>query len=118
MAGWNRRRKSRPRKTLRSPRRPRFERLEARFLMATVPIYHSLPGAPAALYLDFDGHFEPVWGTHNNVNTPAYDSDANPTTYSPAELAFIENVWKVVAEDYAPFNIDVTTEQPAVLAAG
>jgi hypothetical protein len=95
-----------------------FETLESRCLMATVPIYHSLPEAPAAVYLDFDGHFEPVWGSYRDVNTPVYDSDGDRTTYSPAELAFIENVWKVVAEDYAPFNIDVTTEEPPVLAVG
>lgn len=96
----------------------RFEVLEPRRLMAPVPIYHSLPGAPAALYLDFDGHFEPDWGIYTNVNTPVYDSDGDRSTYGATELTFIENVWKVVAEDFAPFNIDVTTEEPLVLAAG
>jgi uncharacterized protein YkwD len=86
--------------------------------MAPVPIYHSLPGAPASLYLDFDGHFEPSWAGHSNVITPVYDSDGDDAIYNAAELAFIEDVWKVVAEDFAPFNIDVTTEQPPVLAAG
>jgi hypothetical protein len=96
----------------------RVESLEARCLMATVPVYHSLPGAPASLYLDFDGHFETAWAGHNNITTPVYNSDGDDATYNAAELAFIENVWKIVAEDYAPFNIDVTTEQPPVLAAG
>ncbi|MEX2142716.1 MAG: Calx-beta domain-containing protein [Pirellulales bacterium] len=86
--------------------------------MATVPIYHSLPEAPAALYLDFDGHFERVWGSYSDVDTPVYDSDREPTIYSATELTFIESVWRIVSEDFALFNIDVTTEEPPVLAAG
>ncbi|MEX2140310.1 MAG: Calx-beta domain-containing protein [Pirellulales bacterium] len=117
-ASWALYRRRLPSRTLSRFHSATFEALESRCLMATVPIYHSLPDAPAALYLDFDGHFEPIWGTYRNVDTPVYDSDGNPATYSPTELTFIENVWKVVAEDFAPFNIDVTTEEPPVLAAG
>jgi hypothetical protein len=82
--------------------------------MAAVPIYHSLPGAPATLYLDFDGHYE-AW---NNVNTVAYDADGDVNTFNAAELSFIENVWRIASEDYSAFNIDVTTQEPPVLAPG
>ena len=116
MAGWNRRRRSQQSPATLGRRQSRIEALESRCLMAPVPVFHSLPGAPASLYLDFDGHFEPVWGNHHGVTTPAYDSDGDPALYDPAELAFIEDVWKVVAEDYAPFRVNVTTEQPPVLA--
>ena len=62
MAVWKRRRTTRPSTMSPVHRRPGFETLEARRLMAFVPIYHSLPSATAALYLDFDGHFEPATG--------------------------------------------------------
>ena len=34
------------------------------------------------------------------------------------ELANIQAIWETVAEDYAPFNINVTTVEPSVLAPG
>ena len=45
------------------------------------------------------------------VSTP-FDRDGNPGSLSPAEVAEIEAVWQIVAEDFAPFNVDVTTEDP------
>ena len=102
----------------RSSRSLRLESLEDRRLMTAVPALNSLPGASASLYLDFDGHFEASWGSYSNITTPAYDSDGNPASFSSAEIDFIEDVWRVVAEDYAPFNINVTTVEPAVLASG
>ncbi len=83
-----------------------------------VPALHGNPGAAASLYLDFNGHFEPVWGTYNNVTTPAYDIDGDATTFNDRELSNIRAIWQGVVEDYAPFNINVTTVQPSVLAPG
>jgi hypothetical protein len=94
------------------------EMLEARMLLTGVPAFHSLPGATASIYLDFDGHFEPVWSSYTNVTTPAFTIDGDYTTFSIEELAEIESIWARVAEDYAPFNINVTTVEPAVLAPG
>jgi hypothetical protein len=79
---------------------------------------HSNPGAKATLYLDFNGHFEPVYGAYTNVTNPAYDVDGDATTFSDHELDNIAEIWAAVAEDYAPFNIDVTTVEPAVLSPG
>ena len=42
---------------------------------------------------------------------PAYSKDGDPA-FSAAELDAVQEVWARVAEDYAPFNIDVTTEDP------
>ncbi len=96
-----------------------FEALENRIVLsATAPSLSSLPDASASLYLDFDGHFEATWGTHTNVSTAVFDIDEYPTTFSDDELAFITETWARVAEDYAPFNINVTTVEPAVLASG
>ncbi len=63
-----------------------------------IPELESFPGAPGVLYLDFDG--ENVsggsWGTVN----------AEPAGLTNEE---IEEVFYIVSEDYAPFNINVTT---------
>src|SRR5262249_35457363 len=74
-----------------------------------LPMLDSLPGAPATIYLDFDGNFLSSWTTggttFKNISTPVWDMDGNPNSYSAAEQAVIKEVWARVAEDYAPFNI-------------
>jgi hypothetical protein len=103
------------------------EQLESRNLMAasitaasitppSVPQLSSRPGAAATLYLDFNGNVEKQWGSHANVVTPAYDTDGNKASFSAAELAAIREIWARVAEDYAPFNLNVTTVAPPVIA--
>jgi hypothetical protein len=77
-----------------------------------VPSHHSNPSATARLFLDFDGHFEAKWGDSKNVNTPAFDQDGNSASFSSEELAAIDEIWARVAEDFAPFNLDVTTVDP------
>ncbi len=79
-------------------------------------VLHSRPGAPNVVYLDFDGHT--ITGTAwNSSNDPLvakpYDIDGNPNSFSSEERARIGEIWHRVAEDYAPFDIDVTTEEPA-----
>jgi hypothetical protein len=80
--------------------------------------FHSRPGAPNVLYINFEG--ETVSNTEwNNVvsrtTIPAlpFDTDGNPTTYSDAEQVAIKRIWQRMVEDFAPFNINVTTERPA-----
>ena len=91
----------------------RLEGLEPRRLLSlSVPALQSLPTAPATLYLDFDGHYETIWGGFQSVTTPAYDRDGAPTDFSPAERDYIREIWSRVAEDYSPFNINVTTIDP------
>ena len=117
-------RRSRPHKQARlRHRRLQAERLEDRRLLSlspldSIPVLNSNPGATASLYLDFNGHFEPVWGSYNNVVTPVYDVDGDSTTFSDVELANMQTVWESVSETYAPFNINVTTVEPSVLAPG
>lgn len=79
-------------------------------------LLHSLPGATRLIYLDFNGHT--LSGTSWNASTGGdcyadpYSSDADGTTFTSGELANIQSVWRRVSEDYAPFNVDVTTEEP------
>ena len=41
-----------------------------------------------------------------------YSSDSDPSTFSTAERDVIVRTWAEVAEDYAPFQVDVTTQDP------
>jgi len=80
--------------------------------ISSLPQLHSNPVATAKLFLDFNGHFESSWGGRSNVTTPVFDRDGNLSTFSDGELATIQEIWARVAEDFAPFNIDVTTVDP------
>ncbi|MBM4048247.1 MAG: hypothetical protein FJ279_24350, partial [Planctomycetes bacterium] len=80
---------------------------------------HSLPGASKIIYLDFNGHTTPgntAWGkTYNGgqpIITAPFDMDGNPDAFSEEEQRVIQRVWQRVAEDYAPFELDVTTQDP------
>ena len=77
---------------------------------------HSLPGSKKVIYIDFDGHTTTGTAWNSNYDdpiiSPAYDLDGNPSSFSNAELDRIQGIWKLVAEDYAPFDVDVTTEDP------
>ncbi len=70
------------------------------------------------LYLDLNGHFEAQWGSYSNITTPVFDQDGDPTTFSDAELESIYDIWSRVTEDFAPFNVNVTTVEPPELAPG
>ena len=56
-----------------------------------LPMLDSLPGAPATLYLDFNGNHLDSWSTggqtFKNVNTPVWDMDGNTSSYSAARAA-------------------------------
>jgi hypothetical protein len=84
----------------------------------SAPVFNSLPGAQASLYLDFNGHFESVWGSYRNISSPAFDTDGNRSSFNSAEQAIIREIWQRVAEDFAPFRINVTTVAPSSFANG
>jgi hypothetical protein len=76
---------------------------------------HSRVTAMKSIYLDFTGHN--ISGTAWNdqqpmIVAPPFDNDGDPNTFSSSELAIITEVWQRVSEDFAPFDIDVTTEYP------
>jgi len=87
---------------------------QAPFPNAQTFLLHSKPGAPRVIYLDFNGHT--VSGTawkSGTINAVAYSEDADRTSFSDTELQNIQLAWQAVANDYAPFDVDVTTEEPA-----
>jgi uncharacterized cupredoxin-like copper-binding protein len=79
------------------------------------PAYHSKPGAPYHIYLDFNGAIVAgkAWNASRNVaswDCVAWSTDADRTQFSDSEQAEMRRVWERISEDYAPFDINVTTD--------
>ncbi len=83
---------------------------------------HSNSGASKRIYLDFDGHVTSgtIWNSNytggQNIVTPSFDIDGNTAAFSDSERERIQLIWERVSEDYIPFNVDVTTEDPGAAA--
>ncbi len=79
---------------------------------------HSNPNAKHTIYLDFDGHttVNTSWNsvTHPTIISPAFDTDGNTASFSVGELQTILGIWQRVTEDFAPFEVNVTTESPSI----
>jgi hypothetical protein len=74
---------------------------------------HSRPGAANIIYLDFDGHLisGTAWSS-TDLDARPYDIDNDPAGFSQPEIDNIAEIWRRIAEDFAPFDVDVTTEAP------
>ncbi|MCW1923424.1 PA14 domain-containing protein [Luteolibacter arcticus] len=74
-----------------------------------IPILSSLPRAEATVYLDFDGEVIEghSWEGGRRIIAPAYNLPASEVT----------DIWRRVAEDFAPFEVNVTTDLQAYLRA-
>lgn len=85
-------------------------------------LLHSKPAASKVIYLDFNGHTTSgtYWNTNftsgANIVTPPYSTDSTTTSFSTAELNNIQAIWQRIAEDFAPFDVDVTTQDPGLEA--
>ena len=82
---------------------------------------HSRPNATKTIFIDFDGNttIGTSWNFVNDVTTivsPAYDPDGNGAAFTSNELLRIQRIWQRVAEDFAPFDVNVTTEDPGQAA--
>jgi hypothetical protein len=78
---------------------------------------HSNPGATKSIYLDFTGHTTTgtLWNEEfGTVTTKAFSIDNDFDTFSDTEIAVITEVWKWVSEDYSPFDVNVTTQDPGL----
>ena len=77
---------------------------------AQVPALSSHPSASATLFLDFDGH---------SVVSTAWTGTTDELNLASAGLsdAQVTEVFNRVAEDYRPFNINITTDSTKFLAA-
>jgi hypothetical protein len=71
-----------------------------------LPLLHSRPGAPTAVYLDFTGQA--------GDGTAAYDEDSNTGSFNATEAANVTKAWTQMSKYFAMFNTDVTTAYPSV----
>ncbi len=76
---------------------------------AQVPLLSSYPSASAVIFLDFDG--QTVQNTSWNTSGPIYCGASGLNTAQMTE------VFNRVAEDYRPFNINITTDSTKYFAA-
>ena len=81
-----------------------------------VPAFSSNPGAPYTVYLDFAGFaYNGTWDGVTMGTQAAYNGQAG-ASFTVAEQANIKSLWTRVSEQYSPFNVNVTTVDPAVAA--
>lgn len=84
-------------------------------------LLHSRPGSTHKIYLDFTGHTTSGTSWNTDYNN-GYDITSVPFNidgkagFSAAEDAVIQRAYLQVREDYAPFDVDVTTQDPGVEA--
>lgn len=66
-----------------------------------VPSLRSRPGVRGVLYLDFDGEVvtDPFWANGRTIRAEA----------SGLSTAQMTDIWRIVSEDFSPFQVNVTT---------
>ncbi|MEO2267265.1 DUF4214 domain-containing protein [Pseudoalteromonas sp. YIC-656] len=85
--------------------------------LANLKNLESRPGASKVLYINNWGGVlsGTAWNDNfndsNDIPYDPYDIDGNTTSFSAEELYRIWLAWKEAAEDYAPFDLNVTTSQ-------
>jgi len=78
---------------------------------SSVPVFNSLPGAVAVAYLDMDGQVVSgtQWASGGTINARGIVGTLTNTQ--------LLEICRRTAEDFAPFQINVTTEESVYLAA-
>lgn len=105
-----------PAATLRRLRDPDAERRGAG-RAADVTTLHSDPGAPRTIYLDVDGVDVggTMWNDEEGLTAGVvgpFDPAGNGKALTAGEADLVHAIWARVAEDFAPWRVDVTTEVP------
>ena len=79
------------------------------FSAFSVPKLNSFPSASATIFLDFDGHYvqSTFWNSGNPINCVA-SGMTDPQ---------ITEAFNRVAEDFRPFDVNITTDSTVFLAA-
>ncbi|RKY22243.1 MAG: hypothetical protein DRQ55_01530 [Planctomycetota bacterium] len=77
-------------------------------------LLHTDPDSKKVIYLDFNGHHSHGNGWAHNIHFPAWNSSGSSASFSESELRSIIAHWEYVAEDFAPWDVDVTTEAPPI----
>jgi hypothetical protein len=76
-------------------------------------LLHSRASAKRTIYLNFVGATlnNTAW-VSGTVQAVPFSLDADTAHFSSTEKERIQAIWQRVSEDFAPFNVDVTTEPP------
>lgn len=91
-----------------------------------VPIHHSRPNAQQTIYLDFMGYVDDFAANVLNARKTLDNQSLTYIQTTPFEYSgrfgdlnrpyptkdAIYDIWRMVAEDFAAFDVDVTTEAP------
>jgi len=78
---------------------------------------HSKPGSSRQVYINVRGFTlsGTAWNLYNSAD-PLYalpfSLDSDYYNFTQTEYDAIAEIWKSISEDFAPFKIDVTTEEP------
>jgi len=94
----------------------------ALFALPQTFFLHSKSNSTKKIFLDFDGHtlaanaWTAGYNGGTNIVAPPWDTDGVSTNFNATEQTAIQQIWFRVAEDYAPFDVDVTTEFPGEAA--
>ena len=92
------------------------------------PVLHSRRGSRNVIIIDFTGHTvsgtawndptsytgEPVNYAQPSFPCLPFSLDGDRANFTPTEQEFIRQVWLRVAEDYAGFDVDVTTDEAGI----
>lgn len=74
----------------------------------------SRPGSRRTIYLDVLGGTvtNTFWNDKGMAVIPVapWDRDGSPQTFDAFERALLQQIWAMVAEDFAPFDVNVTTK--------
>jgi hypothetical protein len=72
---------------------------------------------PHTTFLDFRGCTitDSYWNSATSkpvLQTQPFDLDSDPASFSLQEQQAVVSIWQAVAQDFAPWAVDVTTEDP------
>lgn len=78
----------------------------------TLQQLQSNPGSPNVLYINYWGgtYSGEAWNEGNPIDYTAFSQDSDHDNFSDNERHDMWLAWAEVAEDYAPFNVNVTTD--------
>lgn len=104
-----------------APAGARAQAADAPLPAASTFTLHSRPGSKHTIFLDFDGAevSNTYWNLQAGIPNGHYDGfsiDEDLSTFSSAEHAYIQENWRILAEVFAAFDVDVTTEDPGPAA--
>ncbi len=99
------------------PAADRFQQDDGPSWSGTIPtsqafLLHTSPGNDQVIYLDFDGHKSKNNGWGHNIDFPPFNTSGSSATFTTGELQSIIAHWEYIKEDFAPYDVDVTTEEP------